>query len=151
MSDKLMITVHIPCKPHVKKYLAARYGQQHTMSKKSLIGTLLFHILEKQTPPADWNRTEYETKYDILIPEYYFKNRGHSIGYKKKHYLALCFEKIFFEDMMLSIDYAQSEFNVKPIEAMRRFLKKYGINENDVNFDSVYRQYQREKFAKKAA
>lgn len=146
-----MVTVHIPCKPHVKKYLTARYGESHTMSKKSLIGTLLFHILDKETPKAALEPSDYNGKYDILIPEYYFKSRGHSIGWKKKHYLALCFEKIFFEDMMLFIDLAKTEMTIKPIEAMRRFLKKYGINENDVNFESVYRQYQREKKTKIAA
>lgn len=146
-----MVTVTIPVKPHVKKYLSARYGKQHTMSKKSLIGTLLFHILDKQTPKATKDLSDFNEKYSILIPEYYFKSRGHSIGWKKKQYLAICFEKIFFEDMLLFIDLAKTEMTCKPIEAMRRFLKKYGIDETDVNFDSVYRQYQREKKSKMVA
>jgi len=146
-----MVTVSIPVKPHVKKYLCVRYGTQHTMSKKSLIGTLLFHILDKQTPKAEKDLADYKEKYSILIPEYYFKSRGHSIGWKKKQYLAICFEKIFFEDMMLFINLAKATGTIKPIEAMRRFLKQYDINENDVNFDSVYRQYQRKKKSKIAA
>lgn len=151
MAENLLVTVHIPCKVHIKKYLTARYGESHTMSKRSLIGTLLFHILDKETPRAQVELADYKCKYDILIPQYYFNSRGHSIGWKKKHYLSVCFEKIFYEDMLLFIELAKSEMKVKPIDAIRSFLKKYNITENDVNFDSIYRQYQREKKTKIAA
>jgi len=146
-----MVAVHIPCKVHVKKYLIGRYGSHHTMSKKSLLGTLLFHVLDKNCPKAEIKLDQYREKYDIMVPEFYFKSRGYHIGYKKKHYLAVCFEKIFFEDMLQSIEIGVSQYQARPIDAMRRFLKKYDINENDVNFDSIYRQYQREKKPKKAA
>lgn len=151
MSEKILVSLHIPCKVHVKKYLIGRYGQNHVMSKRSLLGTILFHLLDKNCPKATIQLEEYTHKYDIIIPEFYFNSRGFEIGYKKKHYLAICFEKIFFEDMLQSMELASSEYNVKPIEAMRRFLKLYKITENDVNFDSLYRQYQREKKSKNAA
>ena len=145
MSEKITVAVHIPCKVHVKKYLIGRYGPNHTMSKKSLLGMILFHLLDKNCPKANIQLEEYKQKYDIIIPEFYFNSRGFDIGYKKKHYLALCFDRIFWEDMLQNIELASSEYHVKPIEAMRKFLKKYNITENDVNFDSLYRQYQRDK------
>jgi hypothetical protein len=145
MIEKLMVTVHIPCKVHIKKFLIGRYGPNHTMSKKSLLGTIVFHLLDKKCPKPNIQLDDYKQNYDILVPEFYFNVRGYNIGYKKKHYLALCFEKIFFEDMLQNIELAASEYNTKPIQAMRNFLKKYEITENDVNFDSIYRQYQREK------
>ena len=140
-----MVAVHIPCKLHVKKYLIGRYGPFHTMSKKSLLGTLLFHVLDKNCQKAAIQLENYTEKYDIMIPEFYFKTKGYNIGYKKQHYLAVCFDKIFFEDLLQSIEIGVSQYNAKPIDAIRRFLKKYNITENDVNFDSIYRQYQREK------
>lgn len=149
MPEKIFVSVHIPCKVHVKKYLIGRYGPYHTMSKKSLLGTILFHLLDKKCPKANIQMDDMKQRYDIQVPEFYFNSRGFEIGYKKKQYLAICFEKIFFEDMMQSVELAASEYNTKPIEAMRRFLKKYDITEIDVNFDSLYRQYQREKKPKK--
>jgi hypothetical protein len=65
--------------------------------------------------------------------------------------LAVCFEKIFFEDMMQSIEIGVSQYHARPIDAIRYFLNKYDITENDVKFESIYRQYQREKKPKKAA
>lgn len=146
-----MLKVHIPCKVHVKKYLQVRYGTSHTMSKKSLIGTLLFHILDKKCPKPEKQLNEFNDKYDILIPEYYFKSCGFDIGYKKKHYLAICFEKIFMEDLLLFIDLSKSSAGLNASESIREFFKSYKITENDVNYDSIYRQYQREKKSKKAA
>lgn len=151
MSEKILVSVHIPCKVHVKKYLIGRYGAKHTMSKKSLLGTILFHLLDKNCPKANFQSDDYKHKYDIMVPEYYFNTRGFEIGTKKKQYLALCFEKIFFEDLMQSIEIAVSKYHQKPIVAIRMFLENYNISENDVNFDSIYRQYQREKKVKNAA
>lgn len=151
MPEKILVSVHIPCKIHVKKYLIGRYGPYHTMSKKSLLGTILFHLLDKKCPKANIQMHDFTEKYDIVIPEFYFNSRGFDVGYKKKQYLAICFEKIFFEDMILHMELAAAEYKTKPTEAMRKFLKRYGITENDVNFDSLYRQYQREKKVKIAA
>jgi hypothetical protein len=149
MSEKIMISVYIPVKQYIKKYLHTRYGEKHTLSKRSLFGILLFHILDKKCPKPDYNYKDYPEKYEIMISEYYFKSNGFNIGHKKKLYLALCFEKIFYEDLMLFIDIVSTDLKVKPIAAIRMFLKKYGITDLDVDFDTIYRQYQREKKSKK--
>ena len=140
-----MITVNIPCKKHVKKYLILKYGSVHKFSKTSLIGTLIFHVLDKRCPKTDHSLKNYDEKYSISITERYYNTKGFDLGYKKRRYLALCFEKIFWEDLIQFIDISKKQSNIKALTAMRLFLNHYGINETDVNYESLYRHYQREK------
>lgn len=151
MTDKFLFTVSIPCSRHVRKYLIGRYGETHTMSKTSLLGTILFHLLDKDCPKASVKIADFDSRYDILIPNRYSNQRGYHIGTKKRQYLALCLERIFFEDLLQSIELASKKYETKPIQAMRDFLNLYEITEMDVNFESIYRKYQREKSSKKAA
>lgn len=139
-----MVTVKIPCKLHIQKYLYSRYGRNHVMSKTSFLGILLFHVLDKNSPKTDINLDDYKYNFRISISERYLNSRGGDIGYKKRNYLAVCFEKIFWEDLMQFIEISKNQTNLKPIVAIRKFLQQHNISEIDVNFDSIYRKYQRE-------
>lgn len=145
MSEPLMFSISIPVKAHVKKYLCFRYGTEHTFTKNSLLGVLLIHVLDKKCPKSDFDFKDYKEKYEILISEQYYYRHGSEIPLKKRRYLAICLDKMFNEDFHLFIELGMSEFNLSAAEAIRRFLKKYEITENEVKYESLYRSYQRFK------
>jgi len=137
------ISIKIPVKPHIKKYIAVRYGEEHTLTKKSLLGILIFNILDKKTEKPDQGFADYTEKYVIQISQQYFYEFGFQITLRKRRFLAICLEKLFMEDFYSHIDIAVDKMNSSAAEAMRIFLNKYGISENEVKFDSLYRAYLR--------
>jgi hypothetical protein len=145
MNQQPMISISIPVKPHVKKYMSFRYGNEHTFSKNSLLGILLIHVLDKKVPKSNFVFKDYKENYPILISEQYYYRHGCEIPLKKRRYLALCLEKIFTEDLHLFIDFGMSEFSLSAAECIRKFFKKYEITENEVKYESVYRSFQRYK------
>lgn len=143
-TQPIYITVKIPVRPHVKKYISSRYGTEHTLSKRSLLGMLIFQLLDKSIERPDHQREKLSEHYCIQIPEFYTKSKGFSIGYKRAHYLGVCLERLFMEDLVQSVEILHYKgFSVA--ESIRTFLKQFDINENDLNYDSIYRQFQREK------
>lgn len=150
MNEPIYITVKIPVKPHVKKYIAARYGETHTFSKRSLLGMLLFQVLDKNVERPDHSRDKLTDHYCIQIPEFYSKSKGFNVGYKRAHYLGVCFERLFMEDLFQSVQILHDKgFSVA--DSIRSFLKQFKITENELNYDSIYRQFQREKKYKEKA
>lgn len=137
------ISIKIPVKPHIKRYISVRYGIEHTLTKKSLLGILIFNILDKKTEKPDQSFSDYTEKYIIQISQQYFYESGFQISLRKRRFLAICLEKLFIEDFCAYIDIAVSKMNITAAESMRIFLDQYGITENEVKFESLYKQYQR--------
>ena len=137
-----MIVIKIPVKCHVKKYLIKRYGAVHQVSKKTFIGLFLLQLLEKkiEKPEKEAGKGSF---YDIEVPEYYFNANGYSIDNNKLKFLSVCLERLFFEDFYSFVDNElfKGELNAK--KAIRLFLSIYDITENELNQDSMYRNYQR--------
>lgn len=141
--EPIFISITIPVKPHIKKYISVRYGVEHTLTKKSLLGILLFNILDKKTPRPSQNFTVFSEKYTIQISKQYFYERGFEISKRKKQFLAICLEKLFIEDFYSHIDISVSKMGLTAAESMRFFLDQYEITENEVKYESLYKKYQR--------
>lgn len=151
MNEPIYISVKIPVKSHVKKYISARYGTEHTLSKRSLLGMLLFQLLDKDIERPNQDRDKLDSHYCIQIPEFYYKSKGFSIGYKRAHYLGVCLERLFWEDLVQFVIIMHGKGS-SVAESIRTFLHQYSITENELNYDSIYRQFQREiKYREKAS
>lgn len=137
-----MIVISIPVKPHVKKYLIKRYGTTHQVSKKTFIGLFLLQLLEKKIEKQEKDIPNNFT-YEIEVPEYYFNTKGYSVDTKKLKFLGICLEKLFVEDCNSFIDNELLKGDSNAKKAIKLFFCIYGIDENDLNLDSVYRNYQR--------
>lgn len=141
--EPIFIAVNIPVKPHIKKYVSVRYGNEHTLTKKSLLGVLIFGVLDKKVPKPDRSFDDHTEKYTIQISESYFNERGFEIPLRKRRFLAVCLEKLFIEDFYAYIDISVSKMGITAAQSMRVFLEQYEISENDVKFESMYKNYQR--------
>ena len=142
-NERLFITVKIPVKNHVKKYLSVRYGIEHTLTKTSLLGMLLFYSLEKRIERQKASISEYDGNYHILVSQYYMNQKGFSVDMKTRKFIAVCFEKLFMEDMNGFVDKCIGQMNQSAMSSLKIFLKTYEISEDDVKIESLYRQYQR--------
>ena len=137
-----MIVISIPVKCHVKKYLIKRYGLVHSVSKKTFIGLFLLQLLEKKIDKPE-KEIEKGAFYDLEIPEYYFNTKGYSVDKNKLKFLGICLEKLFIEDFYSFIDNELTKGNRNAKNAIKLFFIIYELTENELNLDSMYRNYQR--------
>lgn len=139
------ISVRIPTKPHINKYLQHRYGQQHQITKKSLFGIILLELLNTkiEKPEVRILPNDFSYGYTVLVPQRYFSTKGFNISANKKKYLAVYLEKLFMEDLQNHVDRTMYSNKSTAMEAIRSFFSFYGITENDIKLESVYRNYQR--------
>lgn len=136
-----MITLKIPCKTHVKKYLIARYGLQHTITRQSLLGVMVHEKLSKNYNPNERIRFTDDV-YEVVLTEWCFKNVGHSIDMQTLNALGSALYYLFREDMHLFVR-SKIVKGEKATSAIKEFLNNYGITEDDLKFETVYRDYKR--------
>lgn len=136
-----MITITIPVKISVKKYLIKRYGLVHTISKKSFFGLLVLELLNNKVESPERDFLGFE-KYELKIPEYYFNIKGFSINRNKAKFLGNCLEKLFFEDFHAFVDLELMK-GANAMKSIKLFLAVYEIQESEMKLESMYRNYQR--------
>lgn len=137
-----MIKIYIPVKKPVKKYLIRKYGEIHTISKKSFLGLLLLDLISKDADTSDIDFKGLE-KYCIDLPEMYFNTKGYNINRKKVRFLGVCLERLFFEDFYSFVDVELAKGTNNAWKSVKLFLDLYDINENEIKLESMYRNYQR--------
>lgn len=137
-----MISISIPVKKHVKKYLIKKYGEVHTVTKKTFLGLLLLELINDKVEPSDRQFVNFE-KYELNIPEFYFNKKGFNIDKNKARFLGNCLEKLFLEDFHTFIDLELIKGKTNAMKSIKLFLLFYNISENDLKLESLYRNYQR--------
>ncbi len=137
-----MIQISIPVKKHVKKYLIKKYGEVHTISKKTFLGLLLLELINKDADTSDIDFNGFD-RYQMDIPELYFNTKGYSISRKKLKFLGVCLERLFFEDFHNFVDVELAKGKSNAWQSVKLFLFLYDIDENEMKLESMYRNYQR--------
>lgn len=140
--------IKIPVKTYVKKYLIARYGTQHTITKNSLLGILVFNQLSKNFSPTK-NLQTGSAVYEVHLTDWCFKNVGHSIDVATLQALGKALELLFREDLHQYV-LAQLLKQEKATTAIKEFLKNYDVTEDELKFESVYKDYKRKHDSIKA-
>lgn len=135
-----MINIKIPVPHHVRKYLISKYGTEHTLTKTSFLGQLLFMCLDEQfRKPKD---VEDTASFSVGIPSKYFNEGRYSAGPDTLKMIGTCFEKLFKEEFHA---YVEKEVKNKreAMESVRFFMQAHNITEDDIKLETLYKSYQR--------
>ncbi|MES2813223.1 MAG: hypothetical protein V4670_12185 [Bacteroidota bacterium] len=135
-----MITIEIPVKSHIKKYLSRKHGSVCQISKKTFIGLFLCEMLEKDIEKSNPFPGDH---YEVVVPEYYFNKKGYMISQAKLRTIGLSFETLFTNDFLHFVDNKLLEGNMNAYQSVVLFLKLYQIKEDELKLESMYRKYQR--------
>jgi hypothetical protein len=139
----LYISISIPVKPHVKKYIEVKYGETHTLTTKSFLGLLLFNVLDKNAPVLDHDFKNFGDQYEIKISRQYLYENGYNVSTVKRKFLSVCLEKLFVEEFYQFVDIHVSSIRLSAAQSIRLFLEKYNLTENEINYETMYKKYQR--------
>lgn len=137
-----MILISIPVKKPVKKYLIKKYGEIHTISKKTFLGLLLLELISNEADTSDIDFKTHD-RYKMMIPELYFNTKGFSVNRKKLKFLGVCLERLFFEDFYSFVDVELAKGKTNAWQSVKLFLFLNNITENEMQLASMYRNYQR--------
>ena len=137
-------TIDIPVPVYVQKYLEKRYGTDHKVNRKSLIGIMVIELASKYYMKPVKGVPESDGVYSLSVTQYYFNKKIFRIQKRKMQQLTKLLSRLFYEDMVHSIsrDIATGQAGTAR-GALRMFLDYYDISENDLKIDTAYMEYQR--------
>ena len=133
----------LPVRPHVLKYLQFHLGERYFLSEADHIGLFLFQLLRRPLTNARYNHvlTAYKGLWHVGLGSYEGRGLGEptskSIFLMDKfvHELLLAEMHAFVE---LAVDHGQqAKF------AIEGFMLKYGLREEEVQFDTLKKSWQR--------
>lgn len=151
-----LITLNIPLKPYLKKYLTQKYGNTHLVSRRSWLGRYLIDLLDKNYHKKKVN-IKKEDYYPISIPCWIVKEVGFDISAAKLNNLENMIHKIFLNDLYSYIEVSVGSklkiYNEKyesinkqnTLGAIFQFLNFYAITEDEISPDSIYRSFYRNR------
>lgn len=135
--------------PHVKKFLTTLYGHSYHLTGKDSIGITIINLLQKS-----FNSDEFEidflaqkTKvpYSVTFTMSIFKTHGFNFSDKQNVIISDFLEK-YFREQLYSFTLMQAmtkKSNWK--DAMKKYLSIFGINDDDFDVESFYKDFKRRK------
>jgi len=155
------ITINLPLKPYLIKYLIKKYGDFHIVSRNSWLGSYLIEILDKKYRRSGTIKDgDY---YKIIVPKNIVKGVGFDMPAIKYIKLEQMIDKLFRNDLYSYIDVSidndllvsntyKSSFTgdlnkvihkQNVVKALNQFFKTYNIIEDDLKMGTIYRDYSR--------
>lgn len=144
-STDYSITEHIPVADHVYKFLLVKCGSDSfTATRNHFIGQIVLNSLGKHNDMQE-PKTQYSKQVNVTIRERAYLRNGVFVGVKSGHVFNNMIDQMFrqelFSHLLVAKDYGKEQF----MQSMRNFLEVYNITEDDIKFETLYRDFKRKK------
>lgn len=146
---KNLFTLPVPVYLYVKKYLRTIYGEAYEISVTDSIGIYLSTMLQKEPKHIDWeikisSKSDY---YTVCFGQKIFEKQGFAVNNKELKYMGELLDKYFREQCYSFIlhDSLDREDHYK--DSLRNFLKVYQITDEELDPDTLYKDFMRKKNA----
>ena len=142
------IPVKIPCKPHIKAFLEFHFGVDYVLSTGDFLGTILFHLLKKESKHYRSKKSctmkKYVDFFTVLVPEDHFFCRNVQCveAITSVHFNNLVDTLISFM-FKKSIDNRMKSPPRYRKDAILEWMDENGINEEHLTEDAFIKAYQR--------
>lgn len=155
-----LITLNLPLKTYLKKYLIHKYGPTHCVTRRSWLGRYLVDLLDKNYR-KNTGDIKGEDVYPISIPSSIVKEVGFDISPAKLKNLSDMIAKVFLNDLYSYIEvstgsnlkfYNETHDSINKqntLRAIAQFLKFHNIEEDEISADSLYRAFYRDRKTEK--
>ncbi|WP_417365939.1 hypothetical protein [Flavobacterium beibuense] len=143
ITNKASIVVHFPVLPHVYKYLQNKCGEKIVASKKDFYGGVALDVFAKQGS-AIYSCND-EITYPVEISLRYIEEFGIFIN---KHVIRKFnnrIDKMFREEMRSYVYITNRQNGIAKEKALRQFLFEYNIVEDDIKFETLVKDINRNR------
>lgn len=140
------ITQNIPVANHVYKYLKYRYGDDIiTASRNTVVGGIVLSLLHKNNDIRHVSKKSYEKVFKVLIKEEKYLRNGVHIDTRCAQAFNDIIDKMFREELFCHVMINKFSSNEQFNEGIRNFLLVYDITEDDIKYETLYRDFKRKK------
>lgn len=146
------ISINMPMKSYLVKFLTKKYGPSHKVSQSGLLGSYLTQLLSKDYKPNSLKVSE-SSFFTISFPKTIIEKHGFMITTEKMKRFEEFLKQLFRHSLDvyinitiakgLVVDSGNSMYEQDVMKAMKQFLDMYGITEDELKLDSLYRDYSR--------
>lgn len=141
------ITKEIPVSLHVKKFLDYKLGKDYYFSKNDFFGKLLIGVFKKGFRTEEI--TKCDASYSVRLLPRHIELIGNHIEWSDAIYINKGVDDIFRQVLFFHIDMVRKIDNQNAFDTMIQGLYQMKITEEDINFQSLYRDYKRKCSFKK--
>lgn len=143
-------TFQIPVAPHVKKFLTVSFGKIYHVSSVDLLGMMLIPLFSKEikiNKKSDTNLTDSikSNIYTISISYEYFERQGCYLSHDQIRMIGRTFDKYFREMLYTHMLVYSKNHPKKQKKCIVDFCETYGIDVEDIDPDTLYRDFYRKK------
>jgi hypothetical protein len=133
----------IPVAKHVKKFLCYYFPEPYTLSTNDFLGPLFAGILKRGFYTNVVKKGE--ATFEIKFKDYYLERFGKVISWDNVIAFNKAIDQIFRSQLFNHMDLNRKldEKFAKP--AMIQFLAEMNITEDDIDYETLYRDYKRKK------
>ena len=152
------VTIHIPLKPYLHKFLVKKYGTAFVANHKTSLGLFVRELIDTQY------RRQGHIKNGVLFSVIIPKNMVNTIGFSFppdkfavfEKWVVRIFKEQLFEHVRITLEsklykdlYGRLKKEVErdhhngTIKTISQFLRSYDITEDELKLDSIYREYTR--------
>lgn len=142
-----MVSKKISVAPHVKSFLIYHFGRSYQFSRKDWLGPIIAGVLKKGYRTTIKKHGEEE--YTINFSEDTLERLGRYIEWNNIIYINIAIDKVFRTMLFQYMDLSRKLNKGTAKQSMIEFLTEFSITEQEISFETLYKDYQRKrKFSK---
>ena len=146
MPADFSVQQNIPVSNHVYKYLVARCGDQPLIATRTtFIGSTILSLLSRNSDIRQTNLKSHTKIFQVIIKEESYLRNGVFINYKSAKLFNDLIDKMFREELYCHIIINKYKNKDLFLKNLRHFLAVYNITEDDIKFETLYRDFKRKK------
>ncbi len=146
MAQDFSIQQNIPVADHVYKYLVARCGKDCIVAtRNTFIGSTVLSLLSRNNDIRHDSKKRHNKLFHVIINEDKYLRNGVHLDYRSAQAFNDLVDKMFREELYCHVMINKYSTNEKFIDSIRNFLEVYDITEEDIKFETIYRDFKRKK------
>jgi hypothetical protein len=140
-----MITIKIPVKKYVRKYLIREYGCFFMVARKDHVGLMLWMLLKKgfQDKSYESMTKQYTETYEVKASENMIYKKG--VRYLSDYATVqfnIFIEHLIHDELHKFVDNELSN-GVQQVDAIRNFITKYDLVDTELDYQNLRKSCQR--------
>lgn len=138
----------IPVAPHIKKYLISNFGENYVVAETDFLGMLLIPYFSKEIKRNELQDLTDSVKsdfYTISVSYKFFVRQGFFLSHGQLKIIGRILDKYFREVLFNHVAVYSHNHPKKQKQCIVDFCKLNGITVEDIDPDTLYRDYYRKK------
>jgi hypothetical protein len=137
-------TIEIPCKPWIKKYLAANFGAKPNLKEDPCLYHFFIRLLKRSLTMQDHriDLSKYRSNVTVLFSEDVFRRVGFRLSKTDIEAFNVFCEGYIKKQLIIHID-SHLRYNDNLANAIRTAQEEFDFSDDDFQFDSIKKYYVR--------